>query len=425
MPPSLAGQGFRWQWWLLGLLCVGVLVRVVSLGLATEYAVTDPARALSFRAGQPLALRESAAEQLAAGEDAKALALARAALRADPLDGTPYRLLARLALRREDRAEARRFMTIALRHSPQDSEARAWLAADALARRDGADAIALYDRLLRVSPEETDAVFAVLNKLLSVPPARAAMVTTLAGDPPWRRAFLDYTARAGADLAAVDALFSALRRVSPLTRTETTAWVNRLVAERRWPEAFLVWVNSLSATEQETLATPVNGDFEWPSAAPPFDWVIESPEGIEAGIRPVPGEAGHALEVEFYGRRSPFHHVRQLLQLAPGAYQMHWRYRLDHLATARGLRWAIDCAGETTTRILNSDTMKGDADWTRAIVSFDVPKGCAAQWLSLELEARIPSETQAYGAAWFDDVKVVQRPDEGLSVESLHGRRSH
>jgi hypothetical protein len=39
-------------------------------------------------------------------------------------------------------------------------------------------------------------------------------------------------------------------------------------------------------------------------------------------------------------------------------------------------------------------------------VAFDVPADCTAQWLTLELDARIAAETQAMGTAWFDDVEV-------------------
>ena len=46
-------------------------------------------------------------------------------------------------------------------------------------------------------------------------------------------------------------------------------------------------------------------------------------------------------------------------------------------------------------------------DWRGEQADFTVPaEGCTAQWLQLELQARIPAETLARGTAWFDNIVV-------------------
>ena len=59
--------------------------------------------------------------------------------------------------------------------------------------------------------------------------------------------------------------------------------------------------------------------------------------------------------------------------------------------------------------ILATEPSTGSSPWRTHAVAFDVPADCPAQWLTLELDARIAAETQAMGTAWFDDVEVVSR----------------
>ena len=107
--------------------------------------------------------------------------------------------------------------------------------------------------------------------------------------------------------------------------------------------------------------------------------------------------------------RSAFRDVRQLLLLPPGTgYQLRWRSRLDGLQAARGLRWTLTCADGPAGTILASEPSAGSSPWLQHAAAFDVPPDCPAQWLILELDARIAAETQAMGTAWFDDLEVVR-----------------
>jgi hypothetical protein len=77
------------------------------------------------------------------------------------------------------------------------------------------------------------------------------------------------------------------------------------------------------------------------------------------------------------------------------------------LQAARGLRWTVICAEGAAGMILATDPSAGSSPWRQHTAAFDVPADCPAQWLTLELDARIAAETEAMGTAWFDDVKVV------------------
>jgi hypothetical protein len=384
--------------------------RIVSLAMADFRADSDPARALSWRPAHPGALLRLAERKVASRHFDEAAALARRALAGDPLDGRAYRVLADVAREQGDPVRQRTLIALAVKHAPRDIAARAWAAQIALERGDAAAAFSHYDRILRVAPAAQATIFPVLAGLAAMPGARDALVSRLAGQPPWRASLLGYFA--GNTPSADDLLpvFGALRARGGLSPDENAALVGRLVRDRRWDQAFVTWADGLSAAQLAALATPVDPGFE--DAAPPsgpFEWNFGRVAGVDAGIRPLPDTPGHALRIEFQGQRSPFRDVRQLLLLPPGVgYQLKWRSRLDGLQALRGLRWTLTCADGPAGTILATEPSAGSSPWRQYAAAFDVPPDCPAQWLILELDARIAAETQAMGTAWFDDVEVVK-----------------
>ena len=236
-------------------------------------------------------------------------------------------------------------------------------------------------------------------------------MSRLAEQPPWRTQLLGYFASTAPTADDLPPVFEGLRARGGLSPDESAALVGRFVRDRRWDQAFVAWAGGLSPAQLSALETPVNRGFE--EQAPPsgpFDWNIGRVSGVDAGIRPSPDGQGHALRLEFQGQRSAFRDVRQLLLLPPGrGYRLKWRSRFDGLQASRGLRWTVTCADGTAGVILATEPSTGSSPWRTHAVAFDVPADCPAQWLTLELDARIAAETQAMGTAWFDDVEVVSR----------------
>ena len=384
--------------------------RIVSLAVADFYADSDFARALSWRPAHPDALLRLAEKQVASSHFDEAAALARRALAANPLDGRAYRVLADVAREQGDRERQRTFIALAVQHAPRDIAARTWAAQIALERGDAAAAFSHYDRILRVAPEAQTTIFPVLAGLGAMPGARDALVSRLAEQPPWRASLLVYFAGTAPSADDLPPVFEALRVRGGLSPDENAALVGRLVRDRRWDQAFVAWASGLSAAQLAVLGTPVNPGFE--DAAPPsgpFEWSFGRVAGVDTGIRSLPDAQGHALRIEFQGQRSAFHDVRQLLLLPPGTgYQLRWRSRLDGLQVARGLRWTLTCADGPAGTILASEPSAGSSPWLQHAAAFDVPPDCPAQWLILELDARIAAETQAMGTAWFDDLEVAR-----------------
>ena len=397
------------RWWLAPLLALAA-GRVLTLGVADHYAPTQPERALRWRPNHPEALIRAAEQALDKPADLdRASALARRAATANPLDGRPYRILGTIAEQRGDAPRAAALYTIAARHSPRDLPTLAWLAEHHFKEGRAAEAISYVDALLRVRPGLAEGLFALLTQAVDASPGQIPLTQTLAGSPPWRTGFLTHLARSAQSGDAVSTVFEQLASTpGGLTEAEHHAYVERLIRDQRWRQARAVW-----AADQHPSDEPVfNGGFELPPSGYGFDWRLNRVPGAAIELLGGPGVGGRrALYVEFHNRRVPFAHVQQLLTLPPGQYRLAARYRLDGLRNERGLTWTLQCAERPPRRLGSSRRLAGSSPWSTVEFDFNVPaENCGAQWLRLELAARIPAETQVGGRAWFDDIVIHALP---------------
>lgn len=357
------------------------------------------------------AMLDRAQDALAAGRADEAARLARDALAARPLDGRAYRVLAQVASVRGDPAQWSTLTALAVQYAPRDVAARAMAAQIAIDAGDIAAATRHYDRMLRVDPESAARVFPVLVAIARTGAGREELLAQLASQPqpPWRAALLTTLAHSLPAAADLPPLFHPLSRKSGLSAAEMALYIGRFVDDRQWQAGYLAWLNELPQERLKSVTSPVDGDFELQGASgAPFDWQVSNTDGIEAGVVDRDDGGGHALRVVFTGVHNVFRHARQLLLLQPGqSYTLRWRSRLDALDTPRGLHWVLRCAEGSDEPLLNGELLRGSSPWQPHEQPFDVPRDCPAQWLQLELEARIPAESYARGQAWFDDVGIL------------------
>ena len=104
----------------------------------------------------------------------------------------------------------------------------------------------------------------------------------------------------------------------------------------------------------------------------------------------------------FQVRAFDFANVKQLMLLPAGDYSFSGRVRTEELRTSRGLWWRIFCANNPAKSLANTELVSGTMPWTDFTVKFQVPAAdCRAQWLQLELPARIDPELQIEGQVWY------------------------
>lgn len=407
LPPTLR------RWWLAPLLALAAW-RILSLGLADHYADAQPERALRWQPDHPEALIRAAEQALndPAGLD-RASALARRAATANPLDGRPYRILGAVAEQRGDTDRATQLYTLAVRHSPRDLPSLAWLMRHRLLEGRIDEGLTYLDAQLRVQPNLAGTLFPTLIAALDASGGQLPLAQTLAGNPRWRAGFLNRLARDARSTDAVTAVFEQLAATpGGLTDAERRAYVERLIRDHRWQQARRAWAAGLPAQHRPADQLVFDGGFELPAGGYGFDWRIDPIAGATIERLAGPGITGNrALYIEFQDRRVRFAHVRQLLTLAPGHYRLAARYRLDGLRNERGLNWTLQCAENPSARLGSSRRLTGSSPWSTLELDFDVPaENCGAQWLRLELAARIPAETQIGGRAWFDDITIIPLP---------------
>ena len=334
--------------------------------------------------------------------------MVREALRSEPLSARGFRILGQVAAIGGDEARAARYMGQAAALSIRESAAVLWRLNHRLAARDIAGALEDANALLHTRPQLATAVIPVLARLSELKQGRAKLVALLARRPPWRSQFLGALPRLVQNLESPLGLYLALAKTAaPPSDGEIAAYLNHLIAKRRYALAYYTWLQFLPPGRLTRVGIPYNGDFRFEPSGQPFDWRLDAPDGAWSQIAHVPASRGNrALLIEFFGRRAPFRHVSQVVFLGPGRYRFSGRTKAK-LKAARGLVWRILCL-TSGTRILETRPFRGAIEaWQTFESTFAVPaKGCPAQLLRLELIAHAAVEEKALGEIWFDDLKI-------------------
>ena len=383
--------------------------RVLTLGLADFFWKDEPDKALRWRSAHADATyRQFDLGEMAQPPHRGSARQARAAIRRSPLDGRGYAWLALLAEVEGHLAEAERLNLLSAQRGPRNMRVLAWLVDREVQRRDYPRAFAHIDQILRIQPELSIRLSPALSTLASEPGAQEELAATLKRKPPWRADFLGRLIASAPDAAALVPLMERLRQQpGGLSEQELSAWIDRLGQTRNWGAAYLTWAQSLSAEQSGRIGNVFNGGFEAEPSGYGFDWRITRVPGARISIGHEEGAVDRsALRVDFEGRRVPFQNVRQLLALAPGAYRLSGRSKLNDLRNARGLVWSLTCA-EDDRPIGATEAMTGHSRWREFQLEFEVPgQSCGGQWLVLRIPARIPAEQLVSGSAAFDDLRI-------------------
>ena len=375
---------------LAALLIAGETVRRT---LAHRYEAGDPALALAWdpsdvaaretlanhRLAAAMAMRSPAARAAALGETSVA---ARRALIAGPLHWAALRDLGIAADLSGDGARATAVMSRAALRGRRDVPTEGWWLRRSLATDDAPGAVARLDAMLRSEPDLEPRVFPVMAALSSVPAARPAWLRSLAAAPPWRQAALEDLVAKGSDLDAIGQLFAALdARRSPPSDVERGAFLTRVALAGRYADARAFWARSVGSASS---GTPYDGDFRKLAGPPPFNWRLFQPDSGVAAMEARPG-LGSAL-VASYPSSTGATIAEQLLTLAPGAYRLTGRWRVEQPASGAAMSWTLTCAAAPSATAPIGEWRHGtdvQIDWTGFELAFAVPAGCQGQWLRL------------------------------------------
>jgi hypothetical protein len=361
---------------------------------------------------QPVALIRRADLELAEpdGNLDSAQDWAQRALRSSPLNARAFSLLGLIAERKGDEKDADALMRIAAARTWRDQTTNEWLLNREAHRGDYSQALPYADAMLRISYKSQSELFPVLASFTVDPRAFEALTAFLAASPPWRSWFLSELSVRLANQTRLVQLYAALKdSENPPTKAELRPYLTRLIKDENFELAYQTWQATLPPPQRADKTYPFNRDFEFPVDGLSFNWSLETTPGADIQIVPsVDGGKKRALLVEFSGARVHFANVKQLLLLPAGDYSFSGKVKTAELRTARGLWWHIFCANASANTLANTELVSGTMPWTDFMVKLQVPAAdCGAQWLQLELPARIDAESRVEGQVWYQDLRVA------------------
>ena len=376
----------------------------------------DATAALALLPADPDALLKRAESQLAKKQLEAAAGTARKLLTASPIDGRAYRVLAQVADVRGQKESARKLFAIAARRAPRDLAAHAWLAQDALERGVPDEALIQIDHVLTLSPSAGGTVFPVLVKLSADPAFADALADVLRRPPSWRAGMLNALQRMPAeDREAADQVLSALQRKGGFDATETQAWIQSLLKQGRWGEAYARWASPIAAS-RKLLPLLYNGDFAGEPEGDGFDWLMPAKPGVILEFEPGSGD-GRVLHARFLGRRMVGAFLEHRLLLPPGNYELHVRQRAEALRSDHGVGWTLACEGSGAAQAY-SETLDGSRGWRLVSVPFIVPANdCVGQWLRMGNAGPSRAGQLVSGEFWLEQATIervaVNPPERG------------
>jgi hypothetical protein len=401
------------------MLALGALAWEIIANTAADTAVrSNPEEALAWRGDSAAALVLYNEDRLraaaAASDDLAAIeAGARRAIIANPLEAGALRLLAVVADVRGNDAQAATLMELATARSKRDTGAWLWLLDQAVRNEDVQAAVDSADVILRTQPDMAETLFPSLLAIGQKPGGEAALAAALARDPRWRGFLLSRLPRDPLGAPVAFALLSDLAATSHSPRSgEIGAYLDAVIASGDYLRALLTWMRFLPPDQARSVPFVYNGDFEIPVTGLAFDWALGSIRGAQTEVVDTREQGvGHALRVVFADTRVPYRQASKLLYLPAGSYRLTGKVKADGLMTARGLRWRIACAEGDKQQLAETQAISGTLPWTPFDEAFTVPAiGCSAQWLRLELDARVASEQQISGTFWTDALVATRAP---------------
>jgi hypothetical protein len=335
------------------------------------------------------------------------------ALRNEPLNAQALRILGQVADVAKDNAKAWKFMHAAARLSLHENMANYWLLRKSTDAADYKAVIYYADVILRAAPGFGTFVMPLLAQATHDQAANNLLKSVLAANPPWRRGFFAMLPNAVADARTPLDLLSSLRTSAvPPASADLDPYLEFLIAHKFYDLAYYAWLQFLPPRELRSVGLLFNGSLEFSPSGLPFDWVIQPGSGVTVDVVPRPDREGqHALLVDFQYGRVDYRSVRQLVLLRPGTYQFAGKYK-GELVGPRGMRWRVLCA-DTGKRVAESPMISGIASaWRDVDFSFTIPStDCRAQYVLLDLDARMASEQLVSGSMLFDEMRISRSAD--------------
>jgi len=272
-------------------------------------------------------------------------------------------------------------------------------------------ALAAWDRAMRADARWRNVLYPRLLRLVEVLGDASPLAPLAASHPEWWLGFFRQAARPPTELALVRQLYGLEGSVGEARAQERAVFLDRLMQDGQWLEAYLTWLGSLDARQRRHLGLVYNGGFELPLSRSGFGWRTGGGRGVKVERKRTYGISGdRAVALQYRGRPVADGHLYQIVLLQPGSYRLTYRARPDSLRAAEGVRVAVRCRAGTSQRLAHGERLLGVYQWRSDVVKFTVPaEGCPAQEIRLEVVTERQRDRTLKGVLWLDDFRL--RPE--------------
>ncbi|RWC06784.1 MAG: hypothetical protein EOQ56_03910 [Mesorhizobium sp.] len=318
------------------------------------------------------------------------LAKAESALRFDLADARLYSLIGEIKYRKGEKDQAYEFFDQARKLSKTEILALQRSIGRSIETGDLSGAVRDIDILLRRWPDQFSAIAEGLPTILSNPDGYQAVLAAIRAAAPWRSNLLFALGQTPDGLGFANRLLLDLTGSSaPPNPRELSYVIHSHFRQRKYEQAYRLFLFSLSDQERKWAGYVFNSTFEPAPSGKPFDWQIGDQSGLEVTFSTsqdaVEGEGGAA--VRFLNTPVKNTALQQYIQLPPGSYKISLAASARNLKLPKELFWSIRCvgpAGEMTRFNIPEGT------YNRQALSQDFSvgsAGCPMQLLKLETAA--------------------------------------
>ena len=336
----------------------------------------------------------------------------RKAIERNPLEQEYWLQLAKTLQRMGESAVSQRASENAIGVFPTGYRGR-WMSANLfLQQGDIEKALLHFSYILAHYPNQSSLVYDVLEK--AVDDSDVVLERIVPKDPSSFRQYLSYLYGMGDQKSARKAWAKRLSFGYQADRKETLRYIEFLISQAEFDEAFQVWrarcqEEGLSPFSESDLIT--NGDFEKDEIlGGGFDWKIENVSGAQASFDPsIAFEGKRSLKIVFNGKENvDFHHVYQFVPLKSNTeYVLRANMKTQALTTKSGLKIEVLGAGQSFHSV--SETLTGDNEWRKLIVSFRTPAPLQGGLVRIRREKTDKFDRYIGGTVWIDHVSLTEK----------------
>lgn len=401
-----------WRVALVGLPAVGLAWLAFTAAAANVSRTSDPQRALKFRPGDSLALGMLAQSHMvgtavpARRPDARMAEIARRAIEGLAINTPAIQALAVQESLSGNEAKARRLFGLSDRLSRRDLATQLWLIEDAVRRNDVPGALRHYDSALRTKMESRQLLLPILASAAEDRELWPALAPFVNAENPWLNAFIR---QALSSTKRPDLLAGMLMHAGGLPETDDlrplTEELLRGLVEGRYFEVARRYYLTLPGARARVLHDAQLTEVTTSARFAPITWQPSALEDIRGSILGGGPGGSLVLSTAFSSGAQGFV-ARKLLALAPGNYVVRARQAIREESQNAELRWSMRCA-DTAGRILWSANVPLTTGPQLVRGSFNVPDGCAYQFMSINGDAG----TSPFGGDVSIDSIGVRRTD--------------